>query len=60
MKKRAKKTKSVVKPGVAKKGAAKPGKPAARAAAAPAAKATPYTPAPIKSDGWPPFRYPLK
>jgi hypothetical protein len=23
-------------------------------------KATPYTPAALKGDGWPPFRYPLR
>jgi hypothetical protein len=59
MKRRAKKTKSAAKPRTAKKGAAKP-KQSAGKAAAPATKPTPYTPAPIKSDGWPPFRYPLQ
>jgi hypothetical protein len=40
--------------------------PAAKAAGKPSAKvgltsgAIAYTPSPLKSDGWPPFRYPLQ
>ena len=64
MKKRATK-KSAAKPRAAKKASVKAKKPAtkkpvARAGATPAARVTPYTLAPIKSDGWPPFRYPLQ
>jgi hypothetical protein len=62
MKKRAPaKKKSAAKPRpAAKKSSAKVKKPAARAAAAPAPRAQAYTPAPIKTDGWAPFRYPLR
>ena len=61
MKKRAPaKKKSVAKPRAAKKSSAKVKKPAARAAAAPTPRAQAYTPAPIKTDGWAPFRYPLQ
>jgi hypothetical protein len=62
MKKRApaKKKKTAAKPRAAKKSSAKVKKPAARAAAAPAPRAQAYTPAPIKTDGWAPFRYPLQ
>ena len=61
MKKRAAKKKSTARPTRAKKtGTAKGKKPAAKAAATPAPKVTPYTPAPLKGDGWPPFRYPLQ
>lgn len=61
MKKRAKKSaaKSVA---PKKKAAARAKKPASRkSAAAPATprSASTYTPAPLASDGWPPFRYPL-
>ena len=68
MKKRASKKKSTARPVAAKRktGGAKPKKSAAKKPAAKAAGAatvkptTPYTPAPIKGDGWPPFRYPLQ
>jgi hypothetical protein len=63
MKKRApKKKKAAVKPGAAKAkktSSAKAKRPVAKAAATVTVKATPYSPAPLKSDGWPPFRYPL-
>jgi hypothetical protein len=61
MKKRASKKTSGAKPAAAKKtSGAKVRKPAAKAAATTTPKATPYTPAPLKGDGWPPFRYPLQ
>jgi len=61
MKKRtAAKKKSAAKPRAAKKSSSKAGKPAARAVAAPAPRVQPYTPQPIKTDGWAPFRYPLQ
>ena len=61
MKKRtATKKKSAAKPRAAKKSSAKASKPAPRAAAAPAARAQSYTPQPLKTDGWAPFRYPLQ
>ena len=61
MKKRtATKKKSGAKPRAAKKSPSKASKPAARAAAAPAPRVQPYTPQPIKTDGWAPFRYPLQ
>ena len=62
MKKRApvKKKSAAAKPRAAKKSSAKVKKPAARAAAAPTPRAQAYTPAPIKTDGWAPFRYPLQ
>jgi len=60
MKKRPTKTKSAAKPRAVKKPSAKAKRPTAKKkAAATAAKATAYTPAPLKGDGWPPFRYPL-
>jgi len=62
MKKRAPKKKTAAKPSAAKvtkTSSARAKKPAARAAGTATAKATPYTPAPLKGDGWPPFRYPL-
>jgi hypothetical protein len=62
MKKPAAKSKSAAK--------SKPGPAKAATAARDAGKGTPkvarasgavgYTPAPLKSDGWPPFRYPLQ
>jgi hypothetical protein len=55
MKKRAAKTKGSTKA----KRAVKPA--AARTAAAPRTSGTAsYTPSPLKSDGWPPFRYPVR
>jgi hypothetical protein len=62
MKKRAPKKKTVARPVAAtkKKSPAKAKKPAAKAAPMAAAKAAPYNPAPLKGDGWPPFRYPLQ
>ena len=68
MKKRAPKKKAVARPIAAKKSPAKAKKPATKAAPvaaakavpAAAAKAAPYNPAPLKGDGWPPFRYPLQ
>jgi hypothetical protein len=61
MKKRAPtKKKSAAKPRAAKKSSSKARKPAARAAATPAPRVQAYTPQPIKSDGWAPFRYPLQ
>jgi hypothetical protein len=61
MKKRAAKAKRAVKPrAAAKKVGAKTKKPAAKTAATTTAKVAPYTPAPLKGDGWPPFRYPLQ
>ena len=62
MKKRtATKKKSAAKPRAAKKkSSSKARKPAARAASAPAPRVQPYTPQPIKTDGWAPFRYPLQ
>jgi hypothetical protein len=68
MKKRAAKTKRAAKPSAAKKAGARTKKPAAKKPAAKTVKsavtvtpkATPYTPAPLKGDGWPPFRYPLQ
>jgi len=59
MKKRATKTKASVKP----KAAAKPSapRPAARTTPAPKTPGTAsYSPPPLQSDGWPPFRYPVK
>jgi hypothetical protein len=58
MKKRAAK-KTVARPAAKKKTGGSKVKKAAPKAAAPSPKPTPYTPAAIKSDGWPPFRYPL-
>jgi hypothetical protein len=43
-----------------KTGTAKARKPAAKATGTATAKVTPYTPAPLRGDGWPPFRYPLQ
>jgi hypothetical protein len=62
MKKRPAKRKTAAKPGAAKKktSTAKAKKPAATTVGAATAKAPPYTPAPLKGDGWPPFRYPLQ
>jgi hypothetical protein len=60
MAKRSVKAKRAAKPRAAKKAGVKSKKPAARTAVAATAKATPYTPAPLKGDGWPPFRYPLR
>jgi hypothetical protein len=61
MKKRAPtKKKSAAKPRAAKKSSSKAKKPAARVAATPAPRAQPYTPQPLKTDGWAPFRYPLQ
>ena len=62
MKKRAPTTKkkSAAKPRAAKKSSAKAKKPAARAAATPAPRVQAYTPQPLKTDGWAPFRYPLQ
>ncbi len=60
MKKPAPKKKAVARPIAAKKSPAKAKKPAAKAAPVAAAKAAPYNPAPLKGDGWPPFRYPLQ
>jgi hypothetical protein len=60
MKRRAKKSgaKSVA---PKKKAAARAKKPASRKSAAPSATTVSrYTPAPLTSDGWPPFRYPLQ
>jgi hypothetical protein len=62
------KKKSAAKPRAAKKSPPKARKPAARAAAAPAPRAAAapaprvqaYTPQPLKTDGWAPFRYPLQ
>ena len=60
MKKPAPKKKTSAKPIAAKKKSpAKARKPAVKAAPVAAPKAAPYSPAAIKSDGWPPFRYPL-
>ena len=62
-KKRAAKVKRAAKPSAAKASGPRAKKPAAKAAKAAVAatpKATPYTPAPLKGDGWPPFRYPLQ
>jgi hypothetical protein len=61
MKKRSTKAKRAAKPSAAKKkSSAGARKPAAKAAVTTTPKATPYTPAPLKGDGWPPFRYPLQ
>jgi hypothetical protein len=62
MKKRASKKTSGAKPAAAKKktSGAKAKKPAAKVAAAATPRPTPYTPPPLKGDGWPPFRYPLQ
>ena len=62
MKKRALKKKPAARPRAAKKktSTAKATKPAAKTAGPAAVKAAPYTPAPLKGDGWPPFRYPLQ
>ena len=61
MKKPAPKKKTVARPVAAKKKSpAQAKKPAAKAAPMAAAKAAPYNPAPLKGDGWPPFRYPLQ
>jgi hypothetical protein len=59
MKKRAKK--SAAKTAAPKKKAgAKAKKPTTTKAAAPVTRSvSTYTPAPLTSDGWPPFRYPL-
>jgi len=60
MKKRAAKTKGstkakrTAKPAASRPAAAKPTS-ATRATRAPS-----YTPPPLKSDGWPPFRYPVR
>ena len=55
MKKRAAKTKGSTKA----KRAARPA--AAKTASAPRTSvAASYTPSPLKSDGWPPFRYPVR
>ena len=61
MKKRASKKKSTARPVAAKRktSGAKPKKSAAKKPAA-TVKPTAYAPAPIKGDGWPPFRYPLQ
>jgi hypothetical protein len=59
MKKRGAKTKGSTKV----KRAAKPAIARAATKAAPAtqgSRTTSYTPPPLKSDGWPPFRYPLQ
>jgi hypothetical protein len=59
MKKRASKTKATSK----SKRAAKPSaaRPAAKTMQAPkASRGASYQPPPLKSDGWPPFRYPVK
>ena len=59
MKKRASKTKVAAKP----KRAAKPVSGRAAAKTTPVARTSgtaSYTPPPLKSDGWPPFRYPVK
>jgi hypothetical protein len=61
MKKPASKTKRAAKRGAAKKSPpARAKKPAAKTAGTPTVKVTPYTPPPLKGDGWPPFRYPLQ
>jgi hypothetical protein len=60
MKKRAVKAKRAAKPSAAKKTGGRTKKPASKVAVMDTPKATPYTPAPLKSDGWPPFRYPLQ
>jgi hypothetical protein len=60
MKKSASKRKRAAKPSAARKSTAKTKKPAAKAAGTATVKVTPYTPAPLKGDGWPPFRYPLQ
>jgi hypothetical protein len=67
MKKRAAKAKPAAKSRAAaragartKKPAARAKKPAARTAETTSTKVTPYTPAPLRGDGWPPFRYPLQ
>lgn len=62
MKKRVAKKKPAAKRAVAKKktSPAKAKKPAARAAGPATARVASYTPAPLKGDGWPPFRYPLQ
>jgi hypothetical protein len=60
MKKRAAKPKRAAKSAAKTKSSAGARKPAAKAAVTTTPKATPYTPAPLKSDGWPPFRYPLR
>ena len=65
MKKRPAKAKRAATPRAAKKAraakktGAKTKKPAAKTAGT-TAKVTPYTPPPLKGDGWPPFRYPLQ
>jgi hypothetical protein len=60
MKKLASKTKRAAKPRAAKKATARAKKPAAKTAGTATVKVTPYTPPPLKGDGWPPFRYPLQ
>ena len=60
MTKRAVKAKRAARPSAAKKSGTKARKPAAKTAVTATAKVTPYTPAPLKSDGWAPFRYPLR
>ena len=59
MKKRAAKTKGSTKAKrVAKPAAARP---ATKTASTPRISGTAsYTPSPLKSDGWPPFRYPVR
>jgi hypothetical protein len=60
MKKRAATKKSAAKPRAAKKaGTRTKPKPAARTGS-PTVKVSGYTPPALKSDGWPPFRYPLQ
>ena len=63
MKKRATKTGAKKKGAAKAKRAARPGRARATATAKPAARSSgtgSYTPPPLKSDGWPPFRYPLQ
>lgn len=62
MKKRAAKKKPAAKSGAAKKktSTARAKKPAAKTAGPATARVASYTPAPLKGDGWPPFRYPLQ
>ena len=62
MKKRGTKTRAKKKGATRAKAAAKPGRARAAATARPAGRSSgtgSYTPPPLKSDGWPPFRYPL-
>ena len=53
------KKKSAAKPRAAKKSSSKAKKPVARPAVTSAPRAQPYTPPPLKTDCWAPFRYPL-